>query len=336
MSKSFRSIEFEFSPEDQYLFSQSLFDNDLFIFIDTSVSYPNFSPDSLLVIGGRSADCAERSDSILKLTDVIRLHPKDRSFLISSLYKSRESYSIMPLEEKTLIIYNRLFRSNGLGLAFVFNFPPECVASIIDSDYASVIKNTVFSSRFSSIAQVGEASNDFLNSFAYFSEKLSYTAQRSDPSKKDIEIIFDVITAVSAIVGCVAKISLPLSDNSSFNARSLDVRNLFSFLLCILSSIRASAIDRTAEVSVYGSEYPVIKIVYKPLPARSDSRLREMDYCNKMSRSLGIPFSLEINDGVGLIEFVPLRIDPSLSGFKSGIYIDGKLYHGVIPEFISY
>jgi len=335
VSIEFPSLEFVFSPESQKNFSPQLFDNDLFLFIDTSVSYPNFSPESFIVIGGRSSRRLERSDSALKLTDIISLPSTDRKLLIAALYKIRESYAIIPLKDKTLVICNRLFRSNGLGLAFVFDFPPECIAAIKASDYKLAINDILFSDSFSSISPNNERSNDFLNSFSYFASKLSYASRYTDPDRNDIEIISEIITAVSSVIGCKTKTLLPLTNISDFRNSVTDTRTMFSFMLCVLSLVRASALDRTAEVSIFGNEFATVKISFDLLPELIGSRINELDFCNKMANGLGFPFYFEINDTKAKLEFIPLRTDPSLSGFKSGIYVNGKLYSSSLPSFLS-
>ena len=335
MSIESPSLEFVFSPETQRDFSPNLFNNDLFLFIDTSVSYPNFSPESLVVIGGRSSRRIERSDSILKLTDVIPLPRSDRKLLISALYKIRESYILIPMNDKTLVICNRLFRSNGLGLAFVFDFPPECIAAIKESDYSLAMNDTYFSDSFSSFVPNCERANDFLNSFSYFVEKLSYASRHTASHQNDIEIISDIITAVTSVIGCKSKILFPLSNVSDFKNAVTDTRTMFSFILCVLSLVRSSAIDRTAEISIYGNERATIKICFKLLSDSIGFKINELDFCNKMAKGLGFPFYFEIDERNATLEFIPMRIDPSTSGFKSGIYVNGKLYSSSLPNFLS-
>ena len=335
MSIESPSLEFIFSPETQRNFSPSVFNNDLFLFIDTSVSYPNFSPESLVVIGGRSSRRIERSSSTLKLTDVIPLPRSDRKLLISALYKIRESYILIPIKNKTLVICNRLFRSNGLGLAFVFNFPPECIAAIKNSDYSLAMNDTYFSDTFSSFVPNSELANDFLNSFSYFAKKLSYASRHASPQQNDLEIISDIITAVTSVIGCRSKILFPISNVSDFKNATTDTRTMFSFMLCILSLVRSSATDRTAEISIYGNERATVKVCFELLPDSVAFKINELDFCDKMAKGLGFPFCFEMEKSSATLEFIPMRIDPSLSGFKSGIYINGKPYSSTLPNFLS-
>jgi hypothetical protein len=197
------------------------------------------------------------------------------------------------------------------------------------------MNDTHFSDSFSSFAPNNERANDFLNSFSYFAKKLSYASRHIDPNQNDIEIISNIITAAATVIGCRSKILLPISNISDFKSAVTDTRTMFSFMLCVSSLVRASAIDRTAEISIYGNDCATVKICFELLPDSIGSKINELDFCDKMAKGLGFPFYFEINRSKTTLEFIPMRIDPALSGFKSGIYINGKQYSGFLPDFLS-
>ena len=54
--------------------------------------------------------------------------------------------------------------------------------------------------------------------------------------------------------------------------------------------------------------------------------LSEADFCDRMAEEMGIPFSLEVSGETCRASFVRFRKDPSLMGFKAGIFIDGRRF----------
>ena len=51
-----------------------------------------------------------------------------------------------------------------------------------------------------------------------------------------------------------------------------------------------------------------------------------IDFCDLTAQRLEAPMSLDVTDREFVMEFVPMRADPSLSGLKAGVRFDRRIY----------
>ena len=121
----------------------ALFDHDLILFTVATESLSRIEADKITIIGGRSASSLAVPGK--RLIDVIDLQGGELGLLTDSFYKIREKVAIIPLGNKVLAIYNRLLRSNGLGVAFIFDYSPGCISAILsERSFESIIFSDSF------------------------------------------------------------------------------------------------------------------------------------------------------------------------------------------------
>lgn len=296
------------------------FDNDLILFSVSSESFRNISLDRISVIGGRSANGYSVPGK--RFSDIINIPDSEKDLFIDSLYNISEKAAVIPLKNKILVIYNQLLRSNGLGIALIFDRSPKCVSALLHSE-AINFSNVLFSSSFSSMTDKDDGAMEFLSSFSRFLDKLKHsdTLSRFNP-KSDIKTILNVINSASDLMGCPISVELQaLPDGDLF----LDRPTLMAFSLCLLSQARRLSKERKATVKISAKELFNISVDFVLYSkANIDKIISETGFCDKMAQEMGIPFGLELNGGICSTSFIPYRADPSLLGFKAGIFINGK------------
>ena len=100
-----------------------------------------------------------------------------------------------------------------------------------------------------------------------------------------------------------------------------------AFSLCMLSQVRRLSKNRRAVVRISAKEFFEVSIEFD-LYSKSDpsASISESDFCDRMATEMGIPFCVEMDGGVCRSSFIPYRADPSVLGFKAGIFINGKRF----------
>ena len=298
------------------------FDNDLFLFSAYSESHNHIPFDRISVIGGR---CSSSSSIYGKpLCDIISIPDGEKDLFIHSLYGSVEPVALIPLKNKILVIYNQLLRSNGIGLAFVFDYSPKCISALIHSNTPNS-ESVLISPTFSSLPEKTAGAMDFSVSVAHIFSglRVSDTLSRFEP-KCSVSTIFSVLNSASDLMGC--PISVDIGELSSEEIY-LDRPTLMAFSLCILSQVRRLSRDRRAVVHISAKEFFEVSIGFD-LYSESDlsERISESAFCERMATEMGIPFCVEMDGGICRSSFIPYRADPSVLGFKAGIFINGKRF----------
>ena len=310
-------------PSDTLGFQKPVFfDNDLFLFSAYSESYNRISFDRISIIGGR---CSSASSIYGKpLLDVISIPDTEKDLFLHSLYGSVESVAVIPLKSKTLVIYNQLLRSNGIGLAFVFDYSPRCVSALISNNTPS-FESILISPTFNSLPEKTAGAMDFSGSAARIFKglRISDSLSRFEP-KCSVSTILSVINSASDLIGC--PISVDVGELSS-EELYLDRPTLMAFSLCMLSQVRRLSKDRRAVVRISAKEVFEVSIEFD-LYSKADlsKSISESDFCDRMATEMGIPFCVEMDGSICRSSFIPYRADPSVLGFKAGIFINGKRF----------
>lgn len=300
--------------------SRSVFDHDLILFTVATESLSRIEADKITVISGRSAH--SRAIPGKRLIDTIDIPSTELGFLTDSFYKIRERVAVIPLGDKILAIYNRLLRSNGLGVALIFDYSPGCVSAILsERSFDSVL----FSDSFKGIPERSKGAAELLSSLSCAIEALERAAfPIFTDHASDAKAILDIIALLSDLMGCPASsrlTALPTGD------LTLDRPTLTVLLLCLLSKARRLASDRRADVILsFEGSFKISVGFTASSEADIQNHLSEADFCNRMAEEMGIPFSFEADGTLCKASFVPFRRDPSLLGFKAGIFIDGKRF----------
>ena len=297
-----------------------IFDNDLLLFSASSEALGRVSFDRISVIGGRSSDGLALPGR--SFSEIISLADSEKELLVKSLYVSSEAVALIPLGNKVIAVYNQLLRSNGLGIAFIFDYSPGCVSYLIKNE-AFDTRRVLISSTFRGFDEKEAGSAELLSSFSRALEKFknSDAISRFSPSG-DLRSILDVVNASSDLIGC--PISVEIGELSSGNL-SFDRPTLMAFILSLLSMARRLSKDRKATVNISQDRFPSISssfILYSSDDIQSG--IHEVDFCDRMASEMGIPFSVEFDGDVCRASFIPYRADPSALGFKAGIFINGK------------
>ena len=125
-------------------------------------------------------------------------------------------------------------------------------------------------------------------------------------------------------MGCPVSSSLNATPSGEL---TLDRPTLTVFLLCLFSKARRLSRDRRADIALSFERSFKISLDFTVSPETDLQKyLSEADFCDRMADEMGIPFSFEVYSGLCRASFVPFRKDPSLMGFKAGIFIDGKRF----------
>ena len=164
---------------------------------------------------------------------------------------------------------------------------------------------------------------DFLSSLSGIFNNLKHsdTFSRFEP-KCSIQTVLGIINSASDLMGCPISVDIgALSSNDIF----LDRPTLMSFALCMLSQVRRLAKDRRATIEISAKELFSISIDFD-LYSRSnvEKSISESDFCDRMATEMGIPFNIDFNYNICHSSFIPYRADPSVLGFKAGIFINGR------------
>ena len=187
------------------------FDNDLFLFSAYSESHNHVPFDRISIFGGRCSS----SPSIYgkPLSDVISIPDTEKDLFIHSLYGSVEPVAVIPLKSKILVIYNQLLRSNGIGLAFAFDYSPRCVSALIGSNTSS-FEGVLISPSFNSLPEKTLGAMEFSVSVSRIlgGLKVADTLSRFEP-KCSVSTILSVINSASDLIGC--PISVDVGELSS-------------------------------------------------------------------------------------------------------------------------
>ena len=316
-----KSIGYFHDPSSQNTFQRPIpFDNDLILFSVTPEALSRISFDRISIIGGRSSSGIASAKK--KFSDVIKLSDVEKELFINSLYRTSEKAIILPLKNKILVVYNQLLRSSGLGLAFIFDYSPKCLSALVQSGDIN-FESVLISPTFTGLPSKSDKSMDFLGSLSKILDclKSSDSFSRFAP-ESDIKALLGIINSASNLTGC--PISVELGDISSSNIL-VDRPTLMAFALCLLSKARRLSKDRRATVYISSREHFDISIEFTlSLTSDIDKDIAEADFCDRMANEMGVPFGIDINDGLCRASFIPFRADPSVLGFKAGIRIDGK------------
>ena len=228
------------------------------------------------------------------------------------------------MKSKILVIYNQLLRSNGIGLAFAFDYSPRCVSALIGSNTSS-FEGVLISPSFNSLPEKTLGAMEFSVSVSRIlgGLKVADTLSRFEP-KCSVSTILSVINSASDLIGC--PISVDVGELSS-EELYLDRPTLMAFSLCMLSQVRRLSKNRRAVVRISAKEFFEVSIEFD-LYSKSDpsASISESDFCDRMATEMGIPFCVEMDGGVCRSSFIPYRADPSVLGFKAGIFINGKRF----------
>ena len=315
------SIGYIHDPNTSEYFEKPLaFDNDLLLFSAFSESANHVPFERISVIGGRSGTGFAVPGQ--RFSDIIDLSSSEKELFTHSLYASHEKAAIIPLKNKILVIYNQLLRSNGLGVAIIFDYSPRCVSALLGSD-AVKFENVLIAPSFRDMPEKQLGAMDFLSSLSNIFKNLRHsdTFSRFEP-KCDVQAVLGVINSASDLMGC--PISVNIGDISSKDI-FLDRPTLMSFALCILSQVRRLSKDRHANIEISAKELFSISIDFDLYSKSSlEKNIFESDFCDRMATEMGIPFSIDLNGQICHSSFIPYRADPSVLGFKAGIFINGR------------
>ncbi len=300
--------------------SPATFDHDLLLFTVATESLSRVSTDRITVIGGRSAHGLAIPGK--SLSNIIDIPDSELGLFTDSFYKIREKATVIPLHDKILVIYNRLLRSNGLGVAFIFDHSPKCVSAILSE---RSFESIAFSDSFNNLSAKSKGAMEFLSSLSYAIETLERVAfPIFSSSVSDAKIILDTVNLLSDLMGCPVSSSLNATPSSDL---TLDRPTLTTFLLCLFSEARRLSRDRRADIMLSFERSFKISLNFTiSLETDIQKYLSEADFCDRMAEEMGIPFSLEVSGETCRASFVPFRKDPSLMGFKAGIFIDGRRF----------
>ena len=316
-----QSIGYVHDPNSSEYFHKPLsFDNDLLLFSAFSESANLVPFEHISVIGGRSGSGLAFPGK--RFSEVIELSSSEKELFIHSLYRSHEKAVIIPLNSKILVIYNQLLRSNGLGIALIFDYSPRCVSALLNNG-AINLDSVLISPSFRDIPEKQSGAMDFLSSLSSIFNHLKHsdTLSRFEP-QCDVQAVLGIINSASDIMGC--HISVNLGEISSKDI-FLDRPTLMSFALCMLSQVRRLSKNRRATIEISSKELFSVSIDFD-LYSKSnfENLILESDFCDRMATEMGIPFSIDFSDNVCHSSFIPYRADPSVLGFKAGIFINGK------------
>ncbi len=316
-----KSIGYYHDPYTSDLLKRTIvFDNDLVLFSASPEAFNRVSLERISIIGGRSSSGYAIPGKCF--SDIITLTDTEKELFAHSLYHSSEKAAVFPLNNKILVIYNQLLRSNGLGIALVFDYSPKCVSFLLNNDTLN-FGSVLISPSFSLLSEKEVGANDFLSSFSRILESFnnSDTMSRFDP-QCDIKEILSIINSASDLMGC--PVSVDLGDTAR-EKLFLDRPTLMAFTLCMLSKARRLSKDRKATIKISAGELFNISISYLLYPdTNTEENIHEADFCDKMAIEMGIPFGVEFVGDICHSSFIPYRADPSVLGFKAGIFINGR------------
>lgn len=295
--------------------SFDLFDHDLILFCDSGFGY-RFKYEDLTLVGGRSALPFE-SD---RLCDLLELPEEERCFFIDFLDDGDRKFCLLTSQDKVVLVFNRLFRSCGLGVAAILNYSPECAASAIRHGLLDRLGERIYSPRLIEATRGLMLDSDGYMDLVYSILKIADALSAVLGESNDAERLSARIRAVSAVVGCGA---IHTDVKGSDTDEKLDADSLAAMILCLFSLCRRLSVDRGGEILIDG-ERERVKLsfgfgVADVKPSASD--LECVGFCERLALKLEMPLSIELSDGRFYSELVPFRVDPSLYGLKAGVHI---------------
>ena len=313
LSKHFAS-DLNCISSDAGFYSIKPFDHDLILFKESGGGY-KFDASSLSVIGGRS----QRPFKSTRLGDLLGLCEADKRFLTDFLFDSSRKYAFFISDGKPLMIFNTLFRSSALGVAFVFDYPSSTMISAMKNGDLEIFGERIYSpSLFDAAASgisVGLDHSGFTHSIFSITDTLSAMLGEGN----DLFEIKSCLTAAEELIGC--SISFNVSDLSSLALS--DLHSTAALLLCLFSICRRISTDRGAEVYIDSArEHVKYNVSFETLNDTLTELEREcVGFCSDLAQGLEMPMSIELSNRSFSAEFVPYRVDPSLYGLKAGVNI---------------
>ena len=300
------------------------YDSDLILFCRSGGGVLSKGGDELRIIGGRSAE----PFSALSLSEHLELTKAEYKYMCEALYDSGISFVLLAEKNKTVLIFNRLFRSCGLGAAVVFNVTPKLAAYAISKELFYGLSDIGYSKKLLDLS--AKPSDEGLEREAVaFSDSVFDAAHRlmatiglgpMAAGSSESDRLYSVISAASDVTGSTFELKSfcpPDADNRS----SRD--SLASFLLCSFSLCRKLAERRSGELEVLKrrSGITTLKLRFELYDGEGIDEISMscIRFCEAMAQRLEAPLSFDLNGRECEIEFAPLRSDPSLSGLKAGV-----------------
>lgn len=313
------------NKEDFYKFD--LFDHDLILFREESSGYISKYED-MVILGGRSAKPFKGG----RLADEIKLLADDKRFFMDFIYDNGRKFALTYANGKMILVFNRLFRSCGIGVAAVFDVSPEFAAEAVKSGIFDRLGAFLYSpglielSKSRKDARLSSEYDGLVYSVFKIADSLLAAMGEglSAMDSREREAVYFAIRSAAAITGCnCEKIERP----DTVADIKLDKDSLAALLLCLFSLCRWLSSGRRGSVSVNAREsgYYSIRLEFEMTRAKlRDMDLRCISFCESMAERLELPLSIEIDNSTCVAEFIPLRVDPSLSGLKAGVRISFK------------
>lgn len=285
------------------------FDNDLILFRDTG-GYPT-KYENLLVIGGRFS----HENGETRLSEILSLSKQNTKLFIKGL-SSNEPFFLI-LGRKPILVFNRLFNSTGLGVVLVFDYSTGCAREALKCgmlDEVNIVAPTFDEIEVSNSSLDSEGAAAFAYSLLDCVKQLGHRAidVRSD--------VFETVRAIGDITGCLFEL---VDININCNDVRYDPNALAALLLCFASLCRKISSQRSGKIRLNKeNENLRLQIEFSTEGIKfGNEDLYCIDFCEDMANHLEIPLSISLNATECIIEFIPLRVDPSLCGLKASINI---------------
>lgn len=312
-SRCFTS-DFNYISDDADFYDIKPFDHDLILFADAGRGY-RFNFNSLGIIGGRSA----KSFKSAKLGSALKLCDEDTRFLTDFLFDGSRKYAFLVSDGKPLMFFNSLFRSSGLGVAIVFDYPSSVLASAMKNDDLEAFGERIYSSALLKMALTDIAPSLDHSGFIH---SVSRVTRMISGALGDVNGTVDTvscITAVESLIGC----SIKYDKDEMVDAHLTDVHSTVSILLCLLSICRRLSVDRDAVMRIDSShEHAKYTITFSSVSdTLGELDCECIDFCKELATRIEMPLSVELGGKSFGAEFVPYRVDPSLYGLKAGVNI---------------
>ena len=301
---------------------KSFSSSDIILFTFSSESYLHSTVADTRVIGGKS----DRSPLIvgMPITDTVSIPDSELSLFCDSLLRIRENAAVIPLENKVLVVYNKLLRALGLGVAIVLDIAPESVAELIREGGTDIYANVLFSKGFGAFIPDSTDTAGFTRELSYYLGALDSAFYASKDGRATIDRIITLIETVAELTDCATETD---AATVSGHRKLFDPISLTAFMLCFFSSIHSLSGDKTARIIISEKELFHVSVSFSPLSNENIDRvLHSAHFCEAIALERDIPFRFDSSDKGCRLLVVPYREDPSLSGLKAGIYIDGKRF----------
>ena len=287
------------------------FDHDLILFCDRGSGYrPN--AEGLTVIGGRSSGPYKSA----RLFEVLELEKSERSFLVDFLSDGSREYGVFCVGDRVALAFNRLFRSSGLGIIALLDYPTESAAGVVRHGLLDRLGERIYSPGLLAMASSSSGDDGCMD--------LVYSVLMIVDSVLKLHADADVASRVrlaSEIIGCPIEL---VEESAACIEPKHDTDSLLAVLLCQLSLCRRISVDHSGRLSVgQGCEHIKISLEYNVLiDELNEIGIGCLEFCERLSLALEMPLSVDLSGGRMLFEFVPYRVDPSLYGLKAGVRIN--------------